>query len=82
MAVADRVLRTFARRLGAFADSTPSFLRENFLLGSGRIDADAAGVRATIEQCPLRVVLEMAGFTRGEWPVPWLGGRVVRVQFG
>lgn len=72
-------LAAFARRLPGFERSSPEYLARNFLLGAAtyRVD-EKEGVRASLPQVPLRLVLRMSGWAGSEHLIPWLpGGRLL-----
>jgi hypothetical protein len=60
------VLRHFARGVRGFAQSSPAYLVEQ-------------EIEARLSRAPLGVVLQMAGRTEEQGPVPWLGGRTLRI---
>jgi hypothetical protein len=74
------VLRNFAERLGAFSDSSPDYLRKNFLRGRGVVSVSADRVVVRFIDCPMRIVLRMAGFDGAAIRMPWNGGRVLELN--
>lgn len=75
------VLRLFAARLGAFAESTPAYLRKNLLESPAHVEAGAESISVRFMGVPLGMVLRMAGFDRAEAVLPWLGGRRLSFRF-
>ncbi len=75
------VLKRFAAALGAFADSSPGYLRANFLRAYCLVEVDAATIVVRLLRCPLQLVLRMAGFGTLERSIPWLGNRTLRFEF-
>jgi hypothetical protein len=74
-------LRWFAAKLGAFADSSPDYLRRNFLESHAEIEIFADRLVVRFLTCPLQMVLRMAGFDHGTWTVPWLKERKLEFRF-
>lgn len=80
IAIGDELLHHFATRLGAFADSSPEYLRKNFLHCRGIVSISAARISVRFLTCPLRVVLRMAGFDAAPVPMPWNEGRMLELH--
>lgn len=68
--ISSALLQRFAGMLGAFAASSPDYLRRNFLHCRGEVEMGPAHLRIRLFQCPLAIVLRMAGFDHGMWEVP------------
>jgi hypothetical protein len=79
--VSATVLRTFAARLGAFADSSPAYLCHNFLQSQATIELSSHQLIVRFITCPLQMILRMAGFDHHTWNVPWLENRQLTLQF-
>jgi hypothetical protein len=80
IAAGSSVLQHFAARLGAFADSSPAYLRKNFFHCSGMVSISAARISVRFLTCPLRVVLRMMGVDGTPVPMPWNEGRVLELH--
>ena len=78
-ALGSTLLRHFASRLGAFADSSPEYLRRNFLGGRGVVTVSDTRVTVRFVDCPMRIVLRMAGHDAAV-RMPWNRGRVLELQ--
>lgn len=74
------VLRSFATRLGGFADSSIAYLRRNVLSAPGRVEVLPDRMRVWLDACPLQVVLRMAGLDEPA-VAPWLKGRHIESRF-
>lgn len=74
------LLRAWARWLHRFAASSVPYLLENFIRRPGWIHPGKDGLRVEMENRPLDVVLEMAGYTADLEAVSWLGQGRVRFQ--
>lgn len=70
--ISGRLVDAFARRLGAFSESTPAYLHRTFLAGRGVVSVAAKTISVRFTVCPMRVILRMAGFGGGPLAVPWL----------
>ncbi|MBD2207032.1 hypothetical protein H6G33_32280 [Calothrix sp. FACHB-1219] len=81
VAVSSIILRGFTVKLGAFADSSPEYLRRNFLESRAEIEISHAEIRVLFITCPLQTVLRMAGFDSNTWEVPWLENRQLKLEF-
>lgn len=79
--VSATVLQGFAAKLGAFSDSSPSFLCRNFLESQAEIEIYTDRITVHFLTCPLQMVLRMAGFDHHTWTVPWLENRSLSFQF-
>jgi hypothetical protein len=79
--VSRAVLRRFAARLGAFAESSPSYLSRNFLHSRAEVRVSEERVRVHLLRCPLQLVLRMAGFEHDALALPWLDGRELAFTF-
>jgi hypothetical protein len=79
--VSAAVLSGFASRLGAFAASSPGFLRRNFLDSRAEVALSADRITVRFLTCPLQMVLRMAGFDHTTWTVPWLEDRELAFLF-
>ena len=79
--VSSALLRGFAARLGAFAESSPEYMRRNFI--ENRADIESSGERLSVRfhTCPLQMVLRMAGFDHSTWVLDWLGRRELAFRF-
>jgi hypothetical protein len=75
------VARAFAARLGAFSDSSPEYLRRNFIECRAALEVSDERLLVRFMTCPLQMVLRMAGFDHSTWTLPWLGGRELEFQF-
>jgi hypothetical protein len=75
------LLRRFASKLGAFAESSPAYLCRNFLESHAEIEVFADHITVHLRTCPLQVVLRMAGFDHNTWTVPWLENRKLEFHF-
>jgi hypothetical protein len=74
------VLRRFAGRLRGFEASSPEYLGRQFLRLPGYIELDEKSVTVTLHQAPLGLVLQMNGFSGGQGPFAWLGGRELTIN--
>lgn len=72
-----RVLDHFSSRLGAFAGSTPAYLRRNFFESYAEIEITDERIAIHFLTCPLGMVLRMAGFENMTPAPAWLGGRTL-----
>jgi hypothetical protein len=79
--VSRTILQGFAIKLGAFADSSPSYLCRNFLESQAEIEVSSSHIRVHFLTCPLQMVLRMAGFDHFTWEVPWLENRQLAFEF-
>ncbi len=77
---ADVLLRRFAARLRGFADSSPGYLRKQFIHLPGRIRRDAETIEALCSRAPLGIVLHMAGRDGDQGPIPWLDDRRLMIH--
>jgi hypothetical protein len=79
--VSSTVLQAFAAKLGAFSDSSPSYLCRNFLESQAAIEVSENAIVVRFLTCPLQMVLRMAGFESSTWEIPWLENRQLSFQF-
>ncbi len=79
--VSSIILRGFMDKLGAFADSSPEYLRRNFLESQAEIEIACDEIKVSFITCPLQMVLRMAGFDSNTWEVPWLENRQLKFEF-
>jgi len=71
------LLRTWARWLRGFSDSSVPFLIKNFMRRPGRLQLHGDGLMVELERGPLDLIIEMAGYLGNLENVPWIpGGRV------
>ncbi len=78
--LANRATRLFARGLRGFADASPAYLAAQFLLQPGILVLTDDALEATLRRAPLGVVLQMAGRTGDQGPIPWLDERRLLIQ--
>jgi hypothetical protein len=71
--IAAHILRTFSRRLPGFAQSSPEYLFRNFLAGTSQLRVGKNAIEVSMGQCPLAVVLRIAGAYR-TLALPWREG--------
>lgn len=76
---ARQVLRTFSAGLHGFQESTPEFLVENFLAMPATIEEEDTRLVVRLGRAPLTLVLSMAGVTRRDHRLHWLGGRSLSI---
>ena len=79
--VSAAILHTFAAQLGAFAGSSPDYLRRNVLVSQARIEQRSTELRVILLTCPLQMVLRMVGLDSRSWPVPWWGDLPLTFEF-
>jgi hypothetical protein len=79
--VSSTILQAFAAKLGAFSNSSPSYLCRNFLESQAAIEVSGNAIVVRFLTCPLQMVLRMAGFESSTWEVPWLENRQLTFQF-
>ena len=77
--LADLLYRRLAERLKGFAQAGPSKLFRKFVDTPGQIEITAKGVIVRLSKRAHNPVLKEAGLTEPTRPVPWLGGRAVRL---
>ncbi len=75
------VLTWFSTKLGAFASSSPDYLRRNFWESQAEIEIFEDRIMVHFLTCPLQMVLRMAGFDHNTWTAPWLEGRQLEFSF-
>jgi hypothetical protein len=75
------LLQRFAGMLGAFAGSSPEYLRRNFLACPGEIEIGSGQFSVHLLGCPLAIALRMAGFDNATWELPSLGKHTLEYQF-
>ena len=79
--VAALLYQCLGSRLKGFGDSTPYTLWRHFVNTQGRIKIHRREIVVHFEKRTHNPVLKEAGFERPTAPVPWLGGRSVRLEF-
>jgi hypothetical protein len=79
--VSGLALRWFSIKLGAFADSSPDYLRRNLWESQTEIELFEDRIEVHCLTCPLQMVLRMAGFDSNTWAVPWLSDRQLAFSF-
>ena len=79
--VSATVLQAFAAKLGAFSDSSPSYLCRNFWESQAGIEIFSHQLIVRFLTCPLQMVLRMAGFDQNSWEIPWLENRQLSFRF-
>jgi transposase len=77
--LADLLYRRLAERLKGFSRTSPSHLFRKFVDSSGDIEITAQGVIVRLSKLAHNPLLKEAGLTKPTQPVPWLGGRSVRL---
>jgi transposase len=77
--LADLLYRRLAERLKGFAQASPSKLFRKFIDTAGAVEIAPDGVTVRLTKRAHNPVLKEAGLTAPTPPVPWLGGRSVRV---
>lgn len=75
------MLTWFSMKLGAFAGSSPDYLRQNFWESQAEIEILEERIVVHFLTCPLQMVLRMAGFDNNSWSVPWLEERQLELSF-
>jgi hypothetical protein len=75
--IARAVLRDFSRRLFGFDLSSPEYLYQNFLAGSGTVLCRDEALEIRLPASPLAVILRMAGLQQQKFRPSWLEGREV-----
>ncbi|HUX28062.1 MAG TPA: hypothetical protein VMV39_04710, partial [Terracidiphilus sp.] len=73
-------LRSFARKLMGFDQSSLKYLRENFFSGTSSIHVQDNTISVELPACPLAVVLNMAGVHELTYSVPWLNSVQVELS--
>jgi hypothetical protein len=73
------LLKMWAHWLRGFSTSSVTFLVDSFIRRRGRIYAEKDFLLVELEQRPLDVVMEMAGYLADLERVPWLPGK--RIKF-
>jgi hypothetical protein len=81
-AAADAVLSRFARRLPGFSQSSPDYLRRNFLACRARVTFAPDVITAELGRPPLDLVLGMTGMARARLDLPWLDARPLELRTG
>lgn len=74
------VLRSWARWLPRFGESTTRYLLQTFVRKSGRVSVSPDVIVVEAEPGPLDVILDLAGYRDDIETIPWLGGRKVRFE--
>ena len=77
--LADLLYRSLAERLKGFDRAGPSKLYRKFVDTPGQIEITAKGVIVRLSKRAHNPLLKEAGLTEPTRPVPWLGGRSVRL---
>jgi transposase len=77
--LADLLYRRLAERLKGFSRTSPSNLFRKFVDSSGDIEITAQAVIVRLSKLAHNPLLKEAGLTKPTQPVPWLGGRSVRL---
>ena len=77
--LADLLYRSLAERLKGFDRAGPSKLFRKFVDTPGRIEITAKGIIVRLSKRAHNPLLKEAGLTEPTRPVPWLGGRSVRL---
>jgi hypothetical protein len=75
------VLAWFATRLGAFAGSSPDYLRRTVLQSEAEVEIFTDRVEVHFLTCPLQMVLRMAGYDHQTWTIPWWNERSLAFSF-
>lgn len=75
------VMQKFAYKLGAFFDSSPEYLYQNFLASRATVELSADSIVVRFLTCRLQMVLRMAGFDHHFWQIPWLEDRKLEFKF-
>jgi transposase len=77
--LADLLYRRLAERLKGFYRTGPSKLFRKFVDSSGDVEITAKGIIVRLSKRAHNPLLKEAGLTTPTQPVPWLGGRSVRM---
>jgi hypothetical protein len=80
--IAVAVLRTWAKWLGGFAESSVPYLLDNFVHRPGVLRVGVEELVVELEAGPLDVVVQVAGYDRPVERLSWLGGRRVVYRMG
>jgi transposase len=78
--LADLLYRRLAERLKGFGRTGPARLFRKFIDTSGLIEITASEVIVYLSKRAHNPLLKEAGLTKPTGPVPWLGGRAVRLE--
>jgi transposase len=78
--LADLLYRRLAERLKGFDRTGPARLFRKFIDTSGMIEITASEVIVYLSKRAHNPLLKEAGLTKPTGPVPWLGGRAVRLE--
>jgi transposase len=78
--LADLLYRKLAERLKGFSRTGPSKLFRKFVDTSGDIEITEKGIVVLLNKRAHNPLLKEAGLTEPTQPVPWLGGRSVRLM--
>ncbi|WP_406694343.1 hypothetical protein V5E97_25030 [Singulisphaera sp. Ch08] len=78
--LADLLYRGLADRLKGFSRTGPSRLFRKFIDTPGWLEMTAGGVIVSLNKRAHNPLLKKAGFTVPTRPVPWLGGRWMRLE--
>lgn len=74
------VLRRFAAGLRGFATSSPTYLAGQFFNQPGHLLVSEEAIDVHLARSPLGIVLQMAGRTGEQGPIPWLGERRLTIM--
>jgi transposase len=77
--LADLLYRRLAERLKGFCRTGPSKLFRKFVDSTGDVEITATGIIVRLSKRAHNPLLKEAGLTEPTQPVPWLGGRSVRL---
>jgi transposase len=78
--LADLLYRRLAERLKGFDRTGPARLFRKFIDTPGLIEITASEVIVSLSKRAHNPLLREAGLTKSTGPVPWLGGRAVRLE--
>jgi hypothetical protein len=78
--VADLLYRCLAERLRGFAQASPYTLFRKFVDTAGSVRITAEEIVVRLSKRAHNPLVQEAGLTQRTQPVPWLGGRCVRVE--
>jgi hypothetical protein len=81
IAVSGIILHSFATRLGAFAGSSPSYLRRNILESQAVVERRTTELHVRFLSCPLQMVLRMVGLDSDSWQITWTPELTLTFEF-